>query len=57
VHENTTTTLIYHDLQDGGHNKERRFKMEPVFDPAWELKAGKSVIYQYFSSLISCRIV
>jgi kynureninase len=33
VHENTTTTLIYHDLQDGGHNKERRFKMEPIFDP------------------------
>jgi kynureninase len=32
--KNTTTTLIYHDLQDGGDNKERRFKMEPVFDPA-----------------------
>jgi kynureninase len=31
-----------------GHNKERRFKMEPVFDPRRELKAGKSVIYQYF---------
>jgi kynureninase len=29
-----------------GHNKERRFKMEPVFDPL-EPKAGKSVIYQY----------
>jgi hypothetical protein len=28
--KNTTTTLIYHDLQDGGHNKERRFKMEPT---------------------------
>jgi hypothetical protein len=24
--------LIYH-VDGGGHNKERRFKMEPIFDP------------------------
>jgi kynureninase len=46
--------VLYHNNPDlprfawWGHNKERRFKMEPVFDPAREPKAGKSVIYQYF---------
>jgi hypothetical protein len=49
VHENTTTTLIYHDLQDGGvtiKNAVSRWNLYLI--PLRELKAGKSVIYQYF---------
>jgi hypothetical protein len=48
VHENTTTTLIYHDLQDGGvtiKNAVSRWNLYLI--PLRELKAGKSVIYQY----------
>jgi hypothetical protein len=49
VHENTTTTLIYHDLQDGGvtiKNAVSRWNLYLI--PLREPKAGKSVIYQYF---------
>jgi hypothetical protein len=47
-----TTTLIYHDLQDGGvtiKNAVSRWNLYLIPPGA---KAGKSVIYQYFSSAL-----
>jgi kynureninase len=55
VHEKHHNNLIYHDLQDG-HNKERRFKMEPVFDPApgaegWQISNIPIPLAPYLASV------